>query len=305
MRLVRSWIAGNPYATGVNWSCALEPAFRVFSWLWAYHLAVDDLDERFHLEWLRGFYDHGRFIERHLELYSSPYNHLIAEAAALYMLGDVLSRVPRRRTLADHGARAPGRSARRNSSTPMAARWSSPRSTTTRRSASICWPRCSPVPPATTSRRVCGRAIERGLDFSMLAVAARRHDAVDRRSRRWQADPDGASALLGLSSVSGDGRRAVQPRRLQGTSPGAFTRTRCGCSAQQGSAQFDAMREPRAASDLGGARCRAATTSCAATGRRAPTTSASIVASRRPACAPTACRTRCTAMPTACRSSPA
>ena len=87
VQLVRSWIAGNPYATGVNWSCALEPAFRVFSWLWAYYFSIDDLDDDFHVEWLRAFHDHGRFIERHLELYSSPYNHLIAEAAALYMLG--------------------------------------------------------------------------------------------------------------------------------------------------------------------------------------------------------------------------
>jgi hypothetical protein len=86
-RFVRSWIEGNPYATGVNWSCALEPAFRVFSWLWTYFLSVDDLDDRFHIEWLRGFYDHARFIERHVELYSSPYNHLMAEAAALFMLG--------------------------------------------------------------------------------------------------------------------------------------------------------------------------------------------------------------------------
>ena len=39
-RLVQSWIAGNPYATGVNWSCALEPAFRFFSWLWAYYLTL-------------------------------------------------------------------------------------------------------------------------------------------------------------------------------------------------------------------------------------------------------------------------
>jgi hypothetical protein len=85
--LVRSWIAGNPYATGVNWSCALEPAFRVFSWLWAYHLTVDALDDAFHVEWLGAMFDHGRFIEKHLELYSSPYNHLIGEAAALYMLG--------------------------------------------------------------------------------------------------------------------------------------------------------------------------------------------------------------------------
>ena len=85
--LVQSWLAGNPYATGVNWSCALEPAFRVFSWLWAYYLTCDDLDDTFHRDWLCGFYDHGRFLERHLELYASPYNHLIAEAAALYMLG--------------------------------------------------------------------------------------------------------------------------------------------------------------------------------------------------------------------------
>src|SRR4029453_9544089 len=33
--LVRSWIAGNPYATGVNWAGPLEPAFRAWSWLWA------------------------------------------------------------------------------------------------------------------------------------------------------------------------------------------------------------------------------------------------------------------------------
>jgi hypothetical protein len=92
-RLVRSWIADNPYGTGVNWSCALEPAFRVFSWLWAYHLTVEALDEEFHCEWLASLVDHGRFIERHLEHYSSPYNHLIGEAAALYMLGANLQEI--------------------------------------------------------------------------------------------------------------------------------------------------------------------------------------------------------------------
>lgn len=85
--LVRSWTAGNPYATGVHWSCALEPAFRVFSWLWAYALTWNELDEDFHLEWLEGFLDAGRFLEQHLEYYTSPYNHLIGEAAALYWLG--------------------------------------------------------------------------------------------------------------------------------------------------------------------------------------------------------------------------
>jgi hypothetical protein len=85
--LVRSWMAGNPYATGVNWACALEPAFRVLSWLWAYHLTSDSLDDEFHIEWLAAFHDHGRFLARHLEHYASPYNHLIGEATALYILG--------------------------------------------------------------------------------------------------------------------------------------------------------------------------------------------------------------------------
>ncbi len=89
-RLVRGWIADNPYGTGVNWSCALEPAFRTFSWLWAYALTADALDDEFHAEWLASLLDHGRFIERHFEHYSSPYNHLIGEAAALYMLGSYL-----------------------------------------------------------------------------------------------------------------------------------------------------------------------------------------------------------------------
>ncbi|BCS33210.1 hypothetical protein TBR22_A24370 [Luteitalea sp. TBR-22] len=85
--LVRSWMAGNPYGTGVHWSCALEPAFRAFSWIWSYALTWHALEDDFHLEWLCGLYDAARFIERHLEHYSSPYNHLVGEAAALYMLG--------------------------------------------------------------------------------------------------------------------------------------------------------------------------------------------------------------------------
>jgi hypothetical protein len=86
-RLVRSWVHGNPYATGVNWACALEPAFRSWSWLWAYHLTSSQLDDPFHLQWLDAIQMHGRFLARHLEHYSSPYNHLIGEASALFALG--------------------------------------------------------------------------------------------------------------------------------------------------------------------------------------------------------------------------
>jgi hypothetical protein len=87
--LVRDWIAHNPVGVGVNWACALEPAFRAYSWLWAYHMlmAAGSIDEDDHALWLSGFEDHGRFLYRHLEYYSSPFNHLVGEASALYALG--------------------------------------------------------------------------------------------------------------------------------------------------------------------------------------------------------------------------
>jgi hypothetical protein len=87
--LFRDWTSAVPYATGAPWACALEPAFRVWSWMWAYHMveASGLLEADQHVAWLEGFWDHGRFLHRHLEYYSSPYNHLIGEASALFALG--------------------------------------------------------------------------------------------------------------------------------------------------------------------------------------------------------------------------
>lgn len=95
-RILRSWIAANPYGIGVNWSCALEPAFRVWSWLWAYRFCAGhaSLDDETHALWLRSFSEHGRFLHRHLEYYASPYNHLIGEASALYALGVLFPEMP-------------------------------------------------------------------------------------------------------------------------------------------------------------------------------------------------------------------
>jgi hypothetical protein len=89
VRTIRSWTRANPRGLGVNWACALEPAFRSLSWLWAYQFSLLDrrLDESDHLLWLAAFRDHGLFLHRHLELYASPYNHLTLEAAALYAIG--------------------------------------------------------------------------------------------------------------------------------------------------------------------------------------------------------------------------
>ncbi len=87
--LLDSWLEAAPYGTGVPWACALEPAFRAWSWLWAYHmiLAAGMMPADVHQRWLAGFLDHGRFLHRHLERYKSPYNHLVGEASALFALG--------------------------------------------------------------------------------------------------------------------------------------------------------------------------------------------------------------------------
>ena len=87
--IVLDWHEANPYATGVNWASPLEPAYRALSWLWAYFLTLDDpaLTAADHATWVTGFYDQARFLHDHLELYASPYNHLIGEATALYLLG--------------------------------------------------------------------------------------------------------------------------------------------------------------------------------------------------------------------------
>ncbi|GEM_PF-2005320 len=96
---VLAWIDQNPVYYGINWTSALEVAVRATSWLWS--LAITS-------EWtgwkqadlrriLASLVDHGRYLVDHLSLYSSPYNHLIGELTALYLLGQVFRGVPEAR----------------------------------------------------------------------------------------------------------------------------------------------------------------------------------------------------------------
>ncbi|MCG3121056.1 MAG: hypothetical protein ALAOOOJD_03996 [bacterium] len=89
IRQSMSWIEQNHYLYGVNWTSALEAALRVISWTWAYFfcLEANSLDAPSHAKILRALQLHGRFISRNLSFYISPYNHLIGEAAALFVLG--------------------------------------------------------------------------------------------------------------------------------------------------------------------------------------------------------------------------
>ena len=86
-----SWFEACPYRMGANWSSALEPAVRLINWSAVWHLlggargaplaASDGFCER----WLGAVHGHARFVRSHLSQHSSANNHLIGEAAGLYV----------------------------------------------------------------------------------------------------------------------------------------------------------------------------------------------------------------------------
>jgi hypothetical protein len=93
VELMQDWIRGNPYKVGVNWTSALEVAIRSLSWCQVLEFIHDssalNSDKRQII--LRSLYQHGHYIDKHLSFFFSPYNHLIGEAAALYIVGSLLS----------------------------------------------------------------------------------------------------------------------------------------------------------------------------------------------------------------------
>ena len=84
---LQSWFAANPYARGVNWTSALEIAFRAFSWIWTYHLVGEKVEPALRRRWLAELDRHGCYLERNLSFYFSPNTHLLGEALCLYALG--------------------------------------------------------------------------------------------------------------------------------------------------------------------------------------------------------------------------
>jgi hypothetical protein len=91
------WLRANPYARGVNWAIAMEPALRIFSWCWLFHACGRSdawRDPDFRSSFLRGLYLHGDFVGRHIERAEINGNHYTADSAALVVIGLVLG--PRR-----------------------------------------------------------------------------------------------------------------------------------------------------------------------------------------------------------------
>jgi hypothetical protein len=92
-RHLESWFDDCPYGMGPNWSSALEAGIRLINWSVAWQLLggalsplfQDGEGARFRRRWLDAVYQHARFVQGHFSLYSSANNHLIGEAAGLFV----------------------------------------------------------------------------------------------------------------------------------------------------------------------------------------------------------------------------
>ncbi len=90
-----SWVVQNPPGRGINWTSALEVAMRLISWSWTTSLmklaGVTLPNILYH-----SMAQHCAFVHSHFSLFSSRGNHLVGEAAGLYMCALLYGREPYR-----------------------------------------------------------------------------------------------------------------------------------------------------------------------------------------------------------------
>lgn len=92
-RHLESWFAACPFPAGPNWASALEAAIRLINWSATWQLiggAASPLfgggrDAALRARWLESVYEHARFVRANFSRDSSANNHLIGEAAGLFI----------------------------------------------------------------------------------------------------------------------------------------------------------------------------------------------------------------------------
>jgi len=90
---LNSWFEQCPYLMGPNWTSSLELAIRLINWSIVWQLIggrqsvlFQDIEGQQLLDkWLESIYKHCHFIRGHMSRYSSANNHLIGEAAGLFI----------------------------------------------------------------------------------------------------------------------------------------------------------------------------------------------------------------------------
>ena len=92
VKQLNSWLDQCPFGVGMNWRSPLELGIRLINWVWTYDLIRDSeaLDEHTRSIWLRSFYQHMWEIARNYSCGSSVGNHLIGEAAGVFIAASYL-----------------------------------------------------------------------------------------------------------------------------------------------------------------------------------------------------------------------
>ena len=84
--IILSWLKTNTFARGVHYKSAMECALRIPVFFTALK-QIEDLNPDQYDLILEAIYLHGRFVSKHLSLYSSLGNHTITEAVGLIFAG--------------------------------------------------------------------------------------------------------------------------------------------------------------------------------------------------------------------------
>jgi len=84
---IKSWMDASPYGTGMNWRSPLELGIRLINWVWALELIgdADALDAKTTGEMAAVAEAHIWEVARKYSKHSSANNHLIGEAAGVYI----------------------------------------------------------------------------------------------------------------------------------------------------------------------------------------------------------------------------
>ena len=108
-----SWFVACPVGLGPNWASALEAAIRLVNWSIAWQLVGGAGCRQFEspryaglrARWLRSVFEHAEFVRGWFSLHSSANNHLIGEAAGLFVAGITWPHWKRAALWADVGKR--------------------------------------------------------------------------------------------------------------------------------------------------------------------------------------------------------
>ena len=95
-REIESWLDANPFGFGMNWRSPLELGVRLINWVWAMDLIREAPapSDTFRQRFLASVYLHVHEVSRHYSRGSSANNHLIGEAAGVYVATSYFADLP-------------------------------------------------------------------------------------------------------------------------------------------------------------------------------------------------------------------